>query len=508
MRKNFQLLLVLSLMAVFQIGFWSFTFLSHRYIKNELINQVLEDNHVVGKQMVTLLQKTGLTDTNPETDSLLQDICDMVKLPNGGFICAINSKGYLVAAPGLNPGMSMPFEPMLSSIKNKKKGIIPSSLNSDTIFSGYAYFKEDKRLDVVASMPIGADLRLFVHQNSGLIQKKAWKAVKPLILFGFLVTFFVGVFAWLATKKIVEGYENKIENQNAELRVAIGQINEKQLEIVQKNSELEIHRNELININHLISEKSKEVNDSINYAQRIQKAALPKSSITNPIIKDYFILFMPKDVVSGDFYWYHNFDDIFVVTVVDCTGHGVPGAFMSMMGITFLNEIVIEKRIKDPGIILEYMRRNVINALGQEFGKNTSLDGMNMALCIIDKAKYTMDFAGAYNPVVIMRGDEMIKIEGDKMPVGIHAKMDDEFRNNSVKLQADDSIYLFSDGFADQFGGKSGRKFMSKNFNSLIYEIKDQQMADQKNILEQTFVQWKGTHDQVDDVLVIGLKIK
>jgi serine phosphatase RsbU (regulator of sigma subunit) len=506
--RRFQILIVLCLLVLFQIGFWGFSFLSYRYINQELFEQVLNDNSIIGEQMAQLMIKTGITAENPETDSILQSIFENVKLPNGGFVCAVNPSGQLIAGPGLKPGMKIFYKPVLREIGKIKQEIGPEDLSDGSIFKGYAYFKEKDRLDLVASIPVGKGLRLFVHQDSSFIKQNAWISVKRLILFGFLVTFFVVVFGWMATKKVIEHFEIRITDQNIELKAVLAQLDEKQAEIVEKNKELEIQQNEVQKSNHLILEKSKEITDSINYAQRIQKAAMPKKSITNTMFEDHFVLFLPRDVVSGDFFWYYDFEDFFVITVADCTGHGVPGAFMSMLGITYLNEIVIEKKIKDPGVILENMRRNVIKALGQEFGKNMALDGINMALCLIDKAKLTLEYAGAYNPVIIARGNEMIKLEGDRMPVGIHGKMEDKFSNKSLVLQSGDILYLYSDGFVDQFGGTKGRKFMTKNFQSLINEIKVMDMAEQKNILEYTFVEWKGTYHQVDDVLVIGLKIR
>lgn len=507
MRKKFQILLTISLVVIFQLGFWSFTFLSEQKITKELIIQVKDDNQVIGEQLISLLKRTGLTEENPETDSVLQDICDLIKLPNGGFICAINRSGNLVAAPGLMPGMSMPFKPVLQDIDRKGSEFLPSDIKKDSILQAYAFFKDENRMDVVASLPISDELRLFVHQNSGLIKQKAWKLVKPLTFIGLVVTIIAGIFTYFTTNKIVKQYESKIEVQNEELKNALDEINEKQTEILAQNDELDRQRKQLIDRNDLISQQNKEITDSIRYAERIQKATLPKKNLDNSVISDHFIFLMPKDVVSGDFYWYHNFDDFFVVAAVDCTGHGVPGAFMSILGITFLNEIVVEKNLKDAGIILDYMRKSIISALGQEYGKSTTSDGMDMAICVINKKDRKMEYAGAYNPVYCIRKSELIELKGERMPIGIHAKMNENFKSNAIQLEKDDSLYLFSDGFSDQFGGSMGRKFMSKNFRELLIGIKDYDMNEQKNLLELVIQEWKGKIPQVDDILVIGLKI-
>jgi serine phosphatase RsbU (regulator of sigma subunit) len=507
-RRNFQIILTISLVLIIQAGFWSFTFLSRQYLTNELIEQIKDDNRVIGEQLITLLGQTGLTNENPETDSVLQHICDRIQLPNGGFICAINKSGNLVAAPGLKPGMTMKFPPILWDTQNKSVSIQPVDLKPDTIFEGYAFFAEENRLDVVASLSISDDLRLFVHQNSEFIRQKAGNSVKPLIFIGLFVTLIAGLFTWFTTNRIVKRYESKIEAQNIELRDALEKISEKQVEIIAQNEELERQRNELEISNHKISEQKKEITDSIQYAERIQKATLPKSKITCPCIEDYFILFKPRDIVSGDFFWYHQAEDRLIITAVDCTGHGVPGAFMSMLGVSFLNELVIKEGFTDPGLILDHLRLKVVHALGQELGKNTATDGMDMALCSFNSNKPEMEFAGANNPLVIIRDNEYIEFKGNKMPVGIYGRMDEPFTNHNIPLKSKDNVYLFSDGFSDQFGGSQARKFMKKNFRDLLMTIKDLPMMEQKQLLEETFIEWRVDIPQVDDVLVIGLKIK
>ena len=507
-RRNFQIILTFSLVFIFQIGFWSFTFISRNHVNNELIEQVKDDNKVIGEQLVTLLRQTGLTSENPETDSVIQDICDKIKLPNGGFICAINKSGNLVAAPGLKPGMTMKFTPILQNFNSSSAPLGPTDLAPDTIFQGFGFFEDENRLDVIASLPISDDMRLFVHQNSEFIRQKAGKSVKPLIFIGLMVTLLAGLFTWFTTNKIVQRYESKIEAQNTDLKEALVKIKEKQVEILAQNEELEHQRNELEIRNQLISEQKKEITDSIQYAERIQKASLPKTKISHSLIQEHFILFKPRDMLSGDFYWYHHADDKLIISAVDCTGHGVPGAFMSMLGVSFLNELVIKEGISDPGQILDQMRIKVVHALGQELGKNTSTDGMDMALCVFDKASNKMEFAGANNPVVMIRGNDYLEIKGNKMPVGIYGRMEEPFTKHVIPLKSGDRVYLYSDGFADQFGGSQGRKFMKKNFRDLLMTIKDLSLADQKNILDETFLEWKKNIAQVDDILVIGLKIK
>ena len=500
MRRDFQINLTISLVVILLIGFVVFTFIARSFINDEIIKQAKNDNKVIGEQLITLLAQSGLRENSENLDSTLQHLCDEIMLPNGGFICAINPEGNMVAAPGLKPGMTMAFPPILQEFGKTAVNIEPTTLEKGMEFQGFAHFKKEGRRDVVASIPLNDDVRLFVHQNSDIIRQRAAEYVQPLLIIGLIVTFVAGLFTYFATNKIVVSYESKIEIQNAELKDALHEIKQQQDQIVSQNEELKTQRDQIV-------VKSQEINDSIHYAKRIQTATLPKVMIDNSVVTEHFILLKPKDIVSGDFYWYHDFDDCLIIAAVDCTGHGVPGAFMSMIGITFLNEIVIEKQIFDAGKILDKMRKSVINALGQEKSLKGSSDGMDMALCVIEKNTKKIQFAGAFNPMLCVRNNELIEFKADRMPVGIHGKMKEHFTNHQAQLEKGDSIYLFSDGYADQFGGKQNRKFLTKNFRSLLIEINALPMKEQKEVLSETLKNWQGATPQVDDILVIGLKI-
>ncbi|MBN1252294.1 MAG: SpoIIE family protein phosphatase [Bacteroidales bacterium] len=508
MRKRFQFILTFSLIVIFQIAFWSFTFLAKKYITYEIVEQVKYDNKVIGEQLIKVLAQTGFTGLYQQTDTVLQHVCDEIMLPNGGFICAIDTKGNLVAAPNLKAGMTMPFAPILKDFNNKKHQTQVKDLKSTDLFEGLAFFKEENRTDIVSSIPINSELRLFVHQNNDIIQQKANQYVKPLFIIGLIVTIVVGLFSFLTSNKIINSYESQIELQHAELKDAIDEIHQQKENIIEQNKELEKQRNIAQNQHDMIVLKNKDINDSINYAKRIQTATLPNSELDKSVIEEHFILFLPRNVVSGDFYWYHELDDYIIITAVDCTGHGVPGAFMSMIGVTFLNEIIIEKNIIDAGQILNMMRDRVINALDQKNKTSVTHDGMDMAISVIEKSTKKMQFAGAFNPMICIRNNEVLEIKGDRMPIGIYAKMDNNFKTHYFDLQSDDRIYLFSDGYQDQFGGSDGRKFLIKNFRHLLVEINKFPMSEQKEVLDLTFSNWKGEFAQVDDILVIGLKIK
>lgn len=493
MRKKFQIILTVTLVIIFQIAFWSFAFLSKKYIHDEVVEQVKTDNKIIGEQIIRLLRKSYLSLEDTKTDKTLQHLCDSVKLPNGGFICAIDTRGNLVAAPGLKPGMTMPFGASLQSFEDMKK-FNPEKLNPDEIFNGYAHFQKEGRTDLVSSLPLNSEMRLFVHQNNEFIEKRAAKYVKPILFIGLIITVIVGFFTYITADRIVNKYESKIEKQNSELKKALEEISTQKKEIETKNRVLE--------------KQKQEITSSIEYAKRIQHAALPSKPLSKEIVDEHFIFFMPRDIVSGDFYWYHETNKHLVITAADCTGHGVPGAFMSMLGLTFLNEIVVEKGIYDAGQVLNRMRENIVKALGQQEENRTTSDGMDMALCVIEKNTKKMQFAGAFNPLICVRNDEIIELKGDRMPVGIYGRMETEFTTHQLQLQSNDMLYLFSDGYTDQFGGKAGRKFLIKNFRQLLLQMKTLSLKQQRDVLEMTLRKWQGNRAQIDDILVIGFKIK
>jgi len=254
-----------------------------------------------------------------------------------------------------------------------------------------------------------------------------------------------------------------------------------------------------------IAAQKKEIMDSIVYARRIQKAILPNIEMIQESLEHFFILFKPRDIVSGDFYWESRVDNEIIVIAADCTGHGVPGAFMSMLGVTFLNEIVNSKKITEPGKILDLLRDKVIHSLNQQYD-NPLRDGMDISVINYNFKTKQVSFAGANNPLFLIHEGELTEIKADKMPIALYDKMV-SFSNKEVKLQEGDCLYIFSDGFVDQFGGPKNKKFMKKRFKQLLIENYHLPMEEQKELLDQAYEQWKGDGAQVDDVLVIGLKI-
>ena len=276
--------------------------------------------------------------------------------------------------------------------------------------------------------------------------------------------------------------------------------------VAERTAEVVAQKEEIERQSVKIFHQNEQIKSSITYASKIQGAVLPPDESVKTVFPDHFILYLPRDIVSGDFYWVAEIDGKKYCAVADCTGHGVPGGFMSMMGISFLNQIVGQNKNLSAAEILFQLRRNIIMSLHQTGKVGENKDGMDIAFYIIDPKTETCQFAGANNPLVLIHNEEAILYKGDKMPIGIYIKGEEPFTNHEFKLEENDVLYTFSDGYIDQFGGSDGRKFMSKNFRELLLKIHKLPMEEQKTILHQTLVEWHGDMERVDDVVVMGYR--
>jgi len=295
---------------------------------------------------------------------------------------------------------------------------------------------------------------------------------------------------------------------------------------------MRIKNKELVFLYQQLENKQKDINDSILYAQRIQEAVMPSKAYINELFPENFIFFKPKDVVSGDFYWAGEKNGFKFIVVSDCTGHGVPGAFMSILGISLLNSIALNRSITKPSTILDELGSAIITTLRQNaenYSQSESKDGMDIVVCAIDEQNDELHFAGAFNPLLFLRNREygntaivnntslkadkiqsdnyhLYQIKGNRQPAGIHRKPLAPFTLHTVKLVRGDTIYLFSDGYIDQFGGKRDRKYMIKNFKKLLCKIQRMGMTEQHIQLKQELLNWQGDYAQIDDICVIGFR--
>ena len=285
-------------------------------------------------------------------------------------------------------------------------------------------------------------------------------------------------------------------------------VTQKQKKIIELKEQETQKQNEIIKTQkHVVEEHQKEILDSIHYAKRIQTALLANKEMVNENIANNFILFEPKDIVSGDFYWATKHNNKFYLAACDSTGHGVPGAFMSLLNMGFLSEAIKEKNIEEPHLVLNYVRERLIHSIGIDGQK----DGMDAILICIDSNQAINDFlnieyAAANNEPILIKNKQIFELPKDKMPVGKGEK-NDSFTLHKIALEKDDTLYLYTDGYADQFGGEKGKKFKYKQLNELLLSIHELPMTEQSNVLQDRFSAWKGDLEQVDDVCIIGIKL-
>ncbi|MBN2891969.1 MAG: tetratricopeptide repeat protein [Bacteroidales bacterium] len=339
-------------------------------------------------------------------------------------------------------------------------------------------------------------------------QIKRQKLVSLFFLVGFIMMIIVAFLIFRSYRQ--KQKTNKLlEDKNAQISLKNTQLN-------QSNEEIEAQRDEIERQKEFVEKQNKEITSSINYAQRIQRALLTPFAFLEKNLEDYFILYKPRDIVSGDYFWASKIGNKLVITAADCTGHGVPGAFMSMLGISFLNQIVNQEYRNKPekltaADILNRMREMVVTSLGHGM-EDGPQEGMDMALTIIDFENNKINFAGAYNPMLLIRDNELSIIAADRMPVGYHfIKKESDFSNKEIEYKKGDRIYMFSDGYQDQFGGPDGRKFSPKQLRELFWENHQLPMQEQRFLYENIFENWRNSplkkFRQLDDVLILGFKL-
>ena len=296
----------------------------------------------------------------------------------------------------------------------------------------------------------------------------------------------------LSIDSAMEVYNLKIQNRNL-----IGSLEDAKRTLEQKVMERtrEIERQRL------------KITDSILYASRIQKALMVPSEELDKLLPSHFILNKPKDIVSGDYYWVSKKEDRLIIAVADCTGHGVPGAFMSILGISFLNEIVNNLDTPRASEILNELRGLVVKALGQTGQRDEAREGMEMAMCMVDFNRRMIQFSGAFRPLYLISEGELSVINGDRMPIGIYEEKMVSFSNREVPFKENDIIYLFTDGYVDQIGGLERKTFKSARFKKLLKEISHRPMEEQNSILREEHEIWRAGREQIDDILILGIRL-
>jgi len=277
--------------------------------------------------------------------------------------------------------------------------------------------------------------------------------------------------------------------------------------VEQKHHEVVLQKVEIQEQKDKVEEKNREITDSINYAKSIQNVLLPSQEKFKSFFKDSFVLLKPKDIVSGDFYWVHEKDNFIFYVTADCTGHGVPGGFMTMLGLSFLEDIIVSQSIIDPAEVLNVMRDKIVNTLNQSGNIGENKDGMDITVCRLEKNKKELTFSSANNNLYIVnREKEFSEYKGDRQPCGF-SHLNKPFTAHTISLNNGDCIYTFSDGYADQFGGPKGKKFRYTQFEQLLLHYSHLELEEQKEQLNKANNDWRGSLEQVDDILVIGVLV-
>lgn len=491
------------LFSVFAAGFVAMNF-GLKHLEKTYIELQLDASKRQAENMTKFIEyelENGATQ-----DSIIRRLQASIMGTNveKGFLCMFDkTDAHLVCHPNLDMvGMQIPNTFMFEEIETENETLTKDYLQQTS--GGGGIFKTNDGADIAYLQPIkGTNWVMALHQNRNLIQQAIDEERKMYLIGSILAGLIIAIFATLVSRFISSRYEQKIEGQNIQLR-------ELNAEIYQQKEEINTQKEQIEEQFVVVNKQKDQITASIKYASRIQQAMLPFKNKIETFFTESFILYKPRDIVSGDFYWFMSEDNYAVYVAADCTGHGVPGAFMSMLGIAFLNEIVAQKfeQIKDGSLtsnqILETMKEKVIASLKQDNTENK--DGMDLALCIVDKNKNEISYSGANNQLVYVKNNEIIEIKADKMPIGTYYT-DKKFVEHKLTDINNTTFFMFSDGFADQFGGEKKTKFMKKNMYQLFVDNSKKTLDEINKTLDEKFNEWKKDTEQVDDVLVVGFRV-
>jgi serine phosphatase RsbU (regulator of sigma subunit) len=295
---------------------------------------------------------------------------------------------------------------------------------------------------------------------------------------------------------------NKLKNR------ANKALNQQNIAIQEQKEEIETQKEDLAETSNKLSDKNQQITDSITYAKQIQDSLLPQLVTIKEVLPESFIYFRPRDIVSGDFYWFTQIEDKIAFALVDCTGHGVPGAFMTVLANSLLNQIVIETGITSPDLIVSLLDQKIQQNLHQQQLENSNTDGLDIGLVLIDRERKKLEYTGAKIPLYIYQNDQLEIIKADRNSVGSTQQSEKSFTKQEISLKDEAMIYMSSDGFQDQFGGHHNKKYMKGNFRKLLSRIAKKTIQNQQDYIEDEFIKWRKSNPQTDDILVLGFKLK
>lgn len=488
------LVVLVTVMVVGYIGIY----FGLNYMEEQYIRLQIDINKRQAETMGRLLESR--IESGEDKHEVMMDFQNAIQgtETEKGFQCVFDSeKGTLLCHP--NPEMLRMQLPETFHYTNYADN--SEMQTTDMLKKGEAVgglFHTDQGTDITYMVPIGnTGFMLSAHENIAQIKTQV-AAQERIYLLGFVVIgLAVAFFSVVPVRLISRRYEKRIEEKNVLLE--------------KNNRTLTEQKEEIEAQNNTLTEQKEEIEAGIHYASRIQSALLPPSSRLKKGLGKHFIFWRPRDIVSGDFYWMKQIGQSTVFAVADSTGHGVPGAFMSMLGIAGLNEIVASH---DPnsaeiktGSVLDKLRNKIIDSVYREEDAQATKDGMDMSLILIDRIQRKLKFTGAYMPGYLVRNGEIHTIEADKMPVGVHKSDQVTFSEKEIEIMSGDMFYMASDGFQDQFGGEKNKKYLKKRFRSFLLNLASEDIETQKQRIAQEFETWKGHQKQVDDVLVSGIRI-
>lgn len=371
-----------------------------------------------------------------------------------------------------------------------------------------------KSLEISDLTTVTKEQKLTIAEREAEVERQRQWLIAFAAFFTVILIFSILLYKLYTAKKkanrLLALQNAEIIEKNEEILVQSEQLLIRNAEIQEQKEEIETQSEELEDQRDIALKSKEEIIDSINYANRIQKAIFPSEEYVSEVLQEYFVLLKPRDIVSGDFYWIKKIKNFIIIAVADCTGHGVPGAFMSMLGTSFLNEIVSPRSLDNAGEILDRLRNKVKKSLRQKGEENEAKDGMDIALYIINTETLELQYSGAYNPLYIIREntEEELKIlKADRQPIGVHI-IEKEFTNHKFQLHKGDCLYTFSDGYTDQFGGEQGRKFKVESFKEVLLANYKKPMSEQKKELNNIFEKWIGKeYQQIDDIIILGVRV-
>lgn len=440
---------------------------------NPMLDQILSDTHKLRekKENESELQKTNINDKFTATSDSLSFLSTLIIL---ALVVLVAST--MIIALFTTRSITRPVTQLKGILINLGKGIFPKQ-------------KVDPSNDEIGEMSIAMNQLVDGLKRTTDFANEVGKSN------------FDYPYTPLSSEDVLGHALVKMRDELAENeRILEQKVKERTAEVVRQKEEIERQSEKL-------EELYKDVTDSIRYAKRLQDSILPQNSLIERLLPESFVLFKPKDIVSGDFYWVSETDEKILFSAVDCTGHGVPGAFMSLIGANALNQIINEKE-DQPANILNKLNKLSSEALNKsEEGRDKVRDGMDLALCAISKDFRSLEYAGANNPLYIVRNGDILVTKADKFAIASFEEGEQHYTNHQFDLKEGDLVYIFSDGYADQFGGVKGKKFMYRQFRELLVSIMDEPMHKQKEILDKEIESWKGSFEQVDDILVIGVRI-